>query len=52
MEFYCTEKGCSEKRNKPYTVKVPQEMCVDEHNCATMFCPHCPGTLVKKEQVN
>ena len=52
MEFYCPEKGCCEKGNKLYTIKLPQEICVDEHNCATIFCPHCRGELVKKEQGN
>ena len=50
MEFYCAGKGCPAKGSQPYAVKLPEEMCVDEHNCAAMFCPHCLSTLVKKEQ--
>ena len=49
MEFYCAEEGCPVKGGKPYTVTLPQEVSVDEHNCATMFCAYCQSKLIKKE---
>lgn len=49
MEFYCAEKKCPSSGTRPYAITVPQEACVDEHNCATMFCPHCNSRLIRKE---
>lgn len=51
MEFYCVEKMCSFEGKKPFVLNIPTEMCVDEHNCATVFCPYCQSKLIKKEPV-
>lgn len=50
MEFYCAEKKCPSKGMGAYAVKLPQEVSVDEHNLATLFCPHCQSQLIRKEQ--
>ena len=47
MEFGCVRAECPYDGPRPYVLKVPPEACVDEHNCATFFCPHCAGELVK-----
>ena len=49
MEFSCPEKECNFDGNGPYVLNIPQEACVDEHNIATPFCPHCGQTMTKVE---
>ena len=49
MEFYCPEKDCKAKSDKPYYVNLPPEKYMDENNMADMFCPHCGKTLEKDE---
>jgi hypothetical protein len=49
MEFYCSEKKCPYKEDAGYVLKIPQEACPDEHNYATIFCPHCHSQLIKRE---
>ena len=49
MEFTCYRKECPYEGKGSYMLTIPQEVCVDEHNCATFFCPHCNGELIKME---
>ncbi len=49
MEFSCFKKGCPYGGKGSYKLKIPPEACVDEHNCATFFCPHCNSELIKIE---
>jgi hypothetical protein len=46
MEYYCESKKCPFDGPQPFVLSLPEEVCVDEHNCATMFCPHCEKELV------
>jgi hypothetical protein len=47
MEYRCQSKDCPFEGPQPYMVSLPEEIQVDEHNLATMFCPHCEKKLVK-----
>jgi hypothetical protein len=47
MRFTCYEKKCPYDGKGSYTLAIPSEACVDEHNWATFFCPHCNGELTK-----
>ena len=47
MEYHCKSKECPYDGPRPYVLSLPEELNVDEHNCATMFCPHCEQELVK-----
>ncbi|MBW2632625.1 MAG: hypothetical protein JRE14_00575 [Deltaproteobacteria bacterium] len=49
MEFSCPEKECQYDGTGSYMLNIPQEVCVDEQNVATPFCPHCGHTLIKSE---
>lgn len=49
MEFSCTEEACNYDGVGPYVLSIPQEACVDEHNIATPFCPHCGRALIKTD---
>lgn len=49
MEYHCNHKNCSYEGPGPYVLVVPAEICADEHNCATLFCPHCEHELVKRD---
>jgi len=49
MEFSCTEEACNYDGVGPYVLNIPQEACVDEHNIATPFCPHCGQALIKTD---
>ena len=48
MEFYCAEKSCIDARKSPYTISLPTEVVVDEHNRAELFCPFCKSVLVRR----
>ena len=52
MEFSCYRKECPYEGKGSYILTIPQEACVDEHNCATFFCPFCNGELTKLEPDN
>ncbi len=49
MEFSCLVEGCNYDGVRPYVLNIPQEACVDEHNIATPFCPHCGKALIKTD---
>lgn len=49
MEFSCYKEGCPYEGPGSYVVKIAPEAYIDEHNYATIFCPHCQSELVKKE---
>ena len=49
MEFSCPEESCNYDGLGPYVLNIPQEACVDEHNLATPFCPHCGQALIKPD---
>lgn len=45
MIYFCTQSACPYDGPKPYQLDLPAEACIDEHNCATIFCPHCQHEL-------
>ncbi|MFZ7126890.1 MAG: hypothetical protein ACOWWM_12125 [Desulfobacterales bacterium] len=45
MEYYCNNQSCTGGGNVPFRLTLPPEACIDEHNCATVFCPHCQGKM-------
>ena len=49
MEYFCEKPTCPYDGEKPYVLSIPTEVCVDKHNIATLFCPHCGGKLTEKE---
>jgi hypothetical protein len=46
MDYYCTAPSCSYDGDGPYKLSLPAEACIDEHNCAIVFCPHCQSHMV------
>lgn len=48
MEYVCEDKFCTYEGRKPFVLKIPQEVSVDTHNIATLFCPHCGSALKKR----
>ena len=50
MQFTCYEKKCPYDGKGSYILTLPPEACVDVHNCATFFCPHCNKELTKIER--
>ena len=49
MDYFCEKSTCPFEGEKPYVLSIPTEACVDQHNIATLFCPHCGGKLTVKE---
>ena len=49
MEYSCFKEECPYDGKGSYMLKIPSEACVDEHNCATFFCPHCKSELIRME---
>ena len=49
MEFSCIKEGCPYEGPGSYVVRIAPEACVDEHNCAAVFCPHCQNEMIKME---
>jgi hypothetical protein len=49
MDFSCPEVECNYNGVGPYVLNIPLEACVDEHNIATPFCPHCGQALIKMD---
>lgn len=49
MDFSCPEEECNYDGAGPYVLKLPKEACMDEHNVATPFCPHCGQALKKMD---
>ena len=49
MDFYCPEKNCPSSGIQTYVLRLPDEAYMDEQNLATVFCPHCGRTLVRKK---
>jgi hypothetical protein len=46
MEYYCTAPACSYDGEGPYVLSLPPEACIDENNCAIVFCPYCQSRMV------
>jgi hypothetical protein len=51
MKYLCMENKCPFDGTKPFVLSIPQEVCVDKHNIATLFCPHCGSNLKEKESI-
>ena len=49
MEFSCYKEGCPFEGPGSYMVTIAPEACVDEHKCATIFCPHCQSEMIRME---
>jgi len=49
MDYYCTAEACSYDGKGPYILSLPPEACIDEHNCAIVFCPYCQTKMVIKQ---
>ena len=49
MEFGCFTEGCPFEGPGSYVVKIASEALIDEHNYATIFCPHCQNEMKKME---
>jgi hypothetical protein len=49
MDFYCPEEKCPSTGRDRYVLSLPDEACMDERNLATVFCPHCGKSLVRKD---
>ena len=45
MDYYCATKTCSYDGQGPYVLSLPPEACIDENNCAIVFCPYCQGQM-------
>ncbi len=48
MDYYCATESCSYDGKGPYVLSLPPEACIDEHNCAIVFCPYCQSQMVIK----
>lgn len=48
MEYFCEKKSCDYVGEGPYKLTLPQEACIDEHNCAVVFCPYCQSEMIIK----
>jgi hypothetical protein len=48
MRCYCLYRRCTFEGTKPYVFNLPHEALMDEHNIATVFCPHCQSKLMVK----
>lgn len=46
MNYVCTASSCSYDGEGPYVLSLPAEACIDEHNCAIVFCPYCQNQMV------
>jgi len=50
MDYYCMSEACSYDGMGPYVLSLPPEACIDENNCAIVFCPYCQNQMVIKKQ--
>jgi hypothetical protein len=41
MKYSCESESCPYEGPEPYSLELPPEACIDEHNCAVVFCPYC-----------
>jgi len=48
MDYYCMAEACSYDGKGPYVLSLPPEACIDENNCAIVFCPYCQNQMVIK----
>jgi hypothetical protein len=46
MEYYCNTATCTYEGDGPYILSLPAEACIDENNCAIVFCPYCQSQMV------
>jgi hypothetical protein len=52
MDYYCTATSCTYKGEGPYVLSLPPEACIDENNCAIVFCPYCQSQMVIKQPIS
>jgi hypothetical protein len=50
MNYYCQSEQCTFEGDGPYKLSLPPQVCVDEHNCATIFCPYCHNEMIRKPE--
>jgi hypothetical protein len=50
MNYYCTSESCPYEGDENYLLSLPPEACIDENNCAIVFCPHCQSQMVTRPQ--
>lgn len=50
MRYLCEDIKCTYDGDGPYELSLPPEACIDEHNCATVFCPYCQSELIRKQE--
>ena len=50
MDYYCTAKSCSYDGEGSYVLSLPPEACIDENNCAMVYCPYCQSQMVINHQ--
>ena len=50
MDYYCTAKSCSYDGEGSYVLSLPPEACIDENNCAMVYCPYCQSQMVISHQ--
>lgn len=51
MDYYCTATSCAYEGEGPYVLSLPPEACIDENNCAIVFCPYCQSQMVIKKSL-
>ena len=45
IKLSCSNKNCNYQGSEDYVMCIPAEAVMDEHNMATVFCPHCAQEL-------
>ena len=50
MDYFCTSNTCTYDGDGPYVLSLPPEACIDENNCAIVFCPYCQSQMVIKHK--
>lgn len=46
MDYTCNAKSCPYDGEGSYVLSLPPEACIDENNCAMVFCPYCQTQMV------
>jgi len=49
-QFCCESENCRSTHGKAYQIAIQSEAIMDDHNLASMFCPHCNTPLVHCRQ--
>ena len=50
MDYYCNATSCSYDGDGPYVLSLPPEACIDENNCAIVYCPYCQSQMAINQQ--